>query len=55
MTLNQSNIDVHTRSAFLQGLFFLKNNENMSEKMKPLFKYLDKINAIIYILQFQFI
>ena len=46
--LNQSNIDVHTRSAFLQGLFFLKNNENMSEKMKPLFKYLDKINAIIY-------
>ena len=46
--LNQSNIDVHTRSAFLQGLFFIKNNENMSEKMKPLFKYLDKINAIIY-------
>ena len=33
-------VEIHTRSAFLQGLFF-KDTDTLSEKLKPLKKYLD--------------
>jgi aryl-alcohol dehydrogenase-like predicted oxidoreductase len=40
--LNERNIEVHTRSAFLQGLFF-KNPETFEGNIKPLAKYVKKI------------
>jgi aryl-alcohol dehydrogenase-like predicted oxidoreductase len=36
-------IEVHTRSAFLQGLFFMKH---LPEKLMPLKSYLDKLNNL---------
>lgn len=38
--LDDSGVEIHTRSAFLQGLFF-KDTDTLSEKLKPLKKYLD--------------
>lgn len=39
------NKQVHVRSVFLQGLFFMKE-ENLPEKLQPLSPYLQKINRI---------
>lgn len=36
-------VEIHTRSAFLQGLFF-KDTYTLSEKLKPLKKYLDTLH-----------
>lgn len=36
-------VEIHTRSAFLQGLFF-KDTGMLSEKLKPLKKYLDMLH-----------
>lgn len=38
--LVENGVEIHTRSAFLQGLFF-KDTDTLSEKLKPLKKYLD--------------
>ncbi len=38
-----NNKEIHVRSVFLQGLFFM-NVDNLPEKLKPLRKYLLKIN-----------
>lgn len=38
--LDDNGVEIHTRSAFLQGLFF-KDTDTLSEKLKPLKKYLD--------------
>lgn len=37
--LHQKGVEIHTRSAFLQGLFFL-NNEDLPEFFKPIAQYL---------------
>ncbi|MFV0571569.1 MAG: aldo/keto reductase [Xanthomarina gelatinilytica] len=39
------NIQVHTRSVFLQGLFF-KGHNDLPEKLKPLKGYLEKLESI---------
>ena len=41
--LNENKI-VHTRSAFLQGLFYIKNN--FPKKLEPLKKYIQKVTRI---------
>jgi len=38
-------IDIHVRSIFLQGLFF-KPNEDYNIQLKPLYRYIEKINKI---------
>ena len=38
-------IDIHTRSVFLQGLFF-KATANLSPIMRPLKPYLEELNTI---------
>lgn len=38
--LTEMGVEIHTRSAFLQGLFF-KNTDSLPEKLKPLKNYLD--------------
>lgn len=38
-------IEIHTRSVFLQGIFF-KKNDSIPEKLKPLIPYLNTINYI---------
>ncbi len=43
--LKAKNIETHTRSVFLQGLFFMDFNK-IPQKLRPLAKYLDKIDAI---------
>lgn len=37
-------VEIHTRSAFLQGLFF-KDTNTLSDKLKPLKPYLDNLHA----------
>lgn len=39
------NIEVHTRSVFLQGLFF-KGHNDLPEKLKPIKGYLEKLESI---------
>ena len=41
--LKNRNIEIHTRSVFLQGLFFMKK-ENFPEKLLPLWPYIEQIN-----------
>jgi aryl-alcohol dehydrogenase-like predicted oxidoreductase len=41
----QKGIEVHTRSAFLQGLFF-KNTSELANKIKPLGSYLNSLNDL---------
>jgi len=41
--LVERGVEIHTRSAFLQGLFF-KDTNTLPEKLKPLKKYLDKLH-----------
>ena len=41
--LVESGVEIHTRSAFLQGLFF-KDTYTLSDKLKPLKKYLDMLH-----------
>lgn len=41
----EKGVEIHTRSAFLQGLFF-KSLHEIPEKLKPLQPYLEKIEAI---------
>ncbi|MTE27206.1 aldo/keto reductase [Winogradskyella ouciana] len=41
----QKNIDTHTRSTFLQGLFFKKDQE-LQSRLTPLKPYLSKLNSI---------
>ena len=41
----EKQIDIHTRSVFLQGLFF-KSTKDLSEKMKPFEPYLEKLNLL---------
>ena len=41
----EKNIEIHTRSVFLQGLFFKKANE-LPLKLKPLVSYLKNVNDI---------
>ncbi len=45
--LKQNSIEIHTRSAFLQGLFFLNKQENLPIRLLPLEKYLTKIKNIL--------
>ena len=42
--LKQMGVEIHTRSAFLQGLFF-KNTETLSPQLMPLKKYLLQMNS----------
>lgn len=42
--LCDKNVEIHTRSAFLQGLFF-KDTNTLSDKLKPLKPYLDELHA----------
>ena len=42
--LAEKGVEIHTRSVFLQGLFF-KNTNTLPEKLKPLKKYLDDLHA----------
>lgn len=42
--LAELGIEIHTRSAFLQGLFF-KDTNTLPEKLKPLKNYLDELHA----------
>ena len=41
--LHQRGVEVHVRSTFLQGLFFM-NRENLPHKLKPLQKYLNQLD-----------
>lgn len=41
--LAEMGVEIHTRSAFLQGLFF-KDTNTLSEKLMPLKKYLDDLH-----------
>ena len=41
--LVEMGVEIHTRSAFLQGLFF-KDTKTLPEKLKPLKKYLDVLH-----------
>lgn len=41
--LVEMGVEIHTRSAFLQGLFF-KDTNTLPEKLKPLKKYLDDLH-----------
>jgi len=41
----EKNKIIHTRSVFLQGLFFM-DKERVPEKLQPLQKYIDQVNAI---------
>ncbi|NNE32360.1 MAG: aldo/keto reductase [Winogradskyella sp.] len=41
----QKDIDTHTRSTFLQGLFF-KNDQELQSKLLPLKPYLSRLNSI---------
>lgn len=41
--LVEKSVEIHTRSAFLQGLFF-KDTTTLPEKLKPLKKYLDGLH-----------
>jgi aryl-alcohol dehydrogenase-like predicted oxidoreductase len=43
--LQEKNIEVHTRSVFLQGLFFMNPSE-IKGKLSPLSKYIEQINQI---------
>ena len=42
--LKNRNVEVHTRSVFLQGLFFMRK-EKFSEKLLPLWPYVEQINT----------
>ncbi len=42
--LTEMGVEIHTRSAFLQGLFF-KDTQTLPEKLKPLKKYLDYLHV----------
>lgn len=42
--LVEMGVEIHTRSAFLQGLFF-KDTNTLPEKLKPLKKYLDSLHV----------
>lgn len=42
--LVEMGVEIHTRSAFLQGLFF-KDTNTLPEKLKPLKKYLDDLHT----------
>ncbi len=41
----EKGVEIHTRSAFLQGLFF-KNTNELPKKLIPLLPYLNEINSI---------
>lgn len=41
--LSEMDVEIHTRSAFLQGLFF-KNTNTLSGRLKPLKRYLDDLH-----------
>jgi len=43
--LKHRNIEIHARSVFLQGLFFMKQNE-LPNKLKPVGNFLDKLNEL---------
>ena len=43
--LKRAGVEIHTRSTFLQGLYFL-NDDEFSDKLIPLRKYVDKIREI---------
>lgn len=43
--LKDRGIETHTRSVFLQGLFFMDHN-NLPQKLKPLEKYLRKLDEL---------
>lgn len=45
--LKQNSIEIHTRSAFLQGLFFLIKEHKLPPLLQPLEKYLSKIDNIL--------
>lgn len=42
-SLVEQGVEIHTRSAFLQGLFF-KDTDTLPEKLKPMKKYLDALH-----------
>lgn len=42
--LRQSGVEIHTRSAFLQGLFF-KDVHRLAEKLLPMKKYLERLHG----------
>ncbi len=42
---SKNNIEVHSRSVFLQGLFFINTNE-LPKKLKKMKKYLNELNLI---------
>ena len=41
----RNGVEIHTRSAFLQGLFF-KKIDKISSKLNPLKRYLEKIQQL---------
>ena len=43
--LNNKSVEIHVRSVFLQGLFFIKSDE-LPEILKPFKVFLDKLNTI---------
>jgi len=45
MKLNKLGTEIHVRSVFLQGLYFM-NNKKLPKKLWPLKKYLDSIDSI---------
>jgi aryl-alcohol dehydrogenase-like predicted oxidoreductase len=45
LSAKQKGIEIHTRSVFLQGLFF-KQKSSLSPKLRPLLPYLNKIEEI---------
>jgi len=46
MKAKEKGIAIHTRSAFLQGLFF-KSIENLSFKLSPLKTYLEELHKVL--------
>lgn len=46
VNIKAKGIEIHTRSVFLQGLFFMSLNK-IPPKLKPLEKYLKKLNELI--------
>jgi len=45
MKLKKLGTEIHVRSVFLQGLYFM-NNKKLPEKLLPLKKYLESINSV---------
>jgi aryl-alcohol dehydrogenase-like predicted oxidoreductase len=43
--LNNKGVEIHVRSVFLQGLFFMKSEE-LPENLKPFKEFLDKLNRV---------